>query len=82
MASQKSSPVIKCSFALIFCIAIVVLNSGNAAAEIAQCGSLVYQGLCSQFPDCNQHCLAVGSPCGGLCKPPGEGSPSACLCKF
>ncbi|KAE7997946.1 hypothetical protein FH972_002532 [Carpinus fangiana] len=82
MASPNFSPFIKCFFAVHFCIALVVLNSGHAGAEIPQCGSLLNEGPCSKFPDCNQHCLSIGSPCGGVCKPPAPKAPPACLCKF
>merc|ERR1712071_394328 len=81
MASANFSPLKKCFFVAIFCVALLVLNSGHADAETAPCETLVYQGPCSDYADCNQHCITTGMSCGGLCKPPGENAPNACLCK-
>ncbi|GMY35510.1 putative defensin-like protein 30 [Fagus crenata] len=82
MASPNFSLVTKCFLVVLLGIALVVLNSGYAVAEIPPCETLLTQGPCSNFPDCNQHCLSIGWKCGGLCKAPAPGTPLACLCKI
>ncbi|GKU86139.1 hypothetical protein SLEP1_g703 [Rubroshorea leprosula] len=42
---------------------------------------LIPQGPCSQFKDCNQHCLDNKFPLGGFCKELSPGQTSFCLCK-
>jgi hypothetical protein len=47
-----------------------ILLQGMQLQSIPPCENLLTQGLCSHFPDCNQHCLSIGWKCGGLCKVP------------
>jgi hypothetical protein len=75
------------TFIFIFIYFLYVVNikrfvTGYAVAEIPPCETLLTQGPCSNFPDCNQHCLSIGWKCGGLCKAPAPGTPLACLCKI
>ncbi|KAB1210144.1 hypothetical protein CJ030_MR6G003881 [Morella rubra] len=80
MATRNFSPFQTSLFVVLLCTALVVLNSGHAAAEIPPCGTTLYMGLCSEIPDCNQHCLSTLTPCGGFCEPPAPaGSPPACF---
>ncbi|XP_030951200.1 putative defensin-like protein 30 [Quercus lobata] len=75
---------LKCFLVVLFCIALVVVNSGLATAESPPCGgTLIYQGPCSNYPDCDKHCRSAGySQCGGFCgsttgppTPPGAAPP-------
>ncbi|KAI7982853.1 putative defensin-like protein 30 [Camellia lanceoleosa] len=54
------------------CIALLS-TSGEA-------DTLLYQGPCSKFPDCDKHCISTGFPKGGKCIPPVPGSPLTCYC--
>nr|XP_048331007.1 putative defensin-like protein 30 [Ziziphus jujuba var. spinosa] len=75
----------KCFFLVFFgLVALLIFNSGDASAEIAPCTTLVSQGPCSAFPDCNQYCLEnSGAKCGGECAPIRPGSTNTfCFCKF
>ncbi|CAN6895057.1 unnamed protein product [Brassica oleracea] len=60
MASSKT-----CFFLVFLCL-VVLLIPKSAKAEDAGRSRLVVQGLCSQFPDCNQHCIDLKFP-GGKC---------------
>ena len=56
--------------------------TGHVAAESPTCGTLLTEGPCLGFPDCNQYCLSIGWKYGGLCEAPALGAPLACLCKI
>lgn len=58
--------------------------AGLATAETPPCGgTLIYQGPCSNYPDCDTHCRSTGyKQCGGFCRsttgpptPPGAAPP-------
>jgi hypothetical protein len=79
---QKSNKQINLFYIYLKIIFYLFLAAGHATAEIAPCETLLNEGSCSNFPDCNQHCLSIGWKCGGLCQAPGPGAPLACLCKI
>ena len=58
--------------------------AGLATAETPPCGgTLIYQGPCSNYPNCDTHCRSTGfKQCGGFCRsttgpptPPGAAPP-------
>ncbi|TVU08448.1 hypothetical protein EJB05_41853 [Eragrostis curvula] len=54
-----------CACRVLFIAVIIVAVLSSSAA-----GRYVCEGKCSDIPDCNNWCRAVGYPKGGQCVPP------------
>ncbi|KAK6164310.1 hypothetical protein DH2020_001174 [Rehmannia glutinosa] len=79
MESKKDTFSIKSSLLIaLFCMALLTASVLVAGEDV-----WVYQGPCSQFPDCNKHCVEIGyRQLGGKCVPlkREKGSPLVCVC--
>nr|VDD55564.1 unnamed protein product [Brassica oleracea] len=68
MASSKT-----CFFLVFLCL-VVLLIPKSAQAEGGGGKPYIQGGPCSQFPDCNQHCIDLKYPGGGKCIKVGQRS--------
>ncbi|WCJ38143.1 hypothetical protein M5689_019218 [Euphorbia peplus] len=80
MASINISSASKTIFAFL-CI-FMILNGGKInAGESTPEGSLVYQGPCANYPNCNKHCKDTnGAKVTGSCQQ--SGNDDVCFCNI
>ncbi|WCJ27890.1 hypothetical protein M5689_009611 [Euphorbia peplus] len=73
--SMSSAAKYFCVFLCIF----MIISAGKINADESTQRTLLYQGPCANYPDCNKHCRdTYGTQITGLCQK--SGNENVCFC--